>query len=265
MTQRNQSRVFYRHLKTDYATANSAAGTYITDKTGKQYLDACGGAAVSCLGHGHPRIVGAVKAQLDRMAFAHTGFFTNDAAEELASILSEKAPGGPWRVYFLSGGSEANEAALKLARQIQLERGESKRDTFIFRKMSYHGNTLGALSVSGNMSRREKFMPILLPNVRHADPCYAYRLQNEGETDEAYGLRAASSVAAEIENAGENRSISFIAETVGGATLGTPVPAPGYFKEIRRICNETGTLLILDEVMSGMGRTGTLFACEQDG
>ena len=123
MTQSNQSRVFYRHLKTDYATARSAAGAYITDQTGKQYLDASGGAAVSCLGHGHPRIIEAVKAQLDQMAFAHTGFFTNDAAEELAEILSTKAPGGAWRVYFLSGGSEANEAALKLARQIQLERG----------------------------------------------------------------------------------------------------------------------------------------------
>lgn len=265
MPQSNRSRVFYRHLRTDYATAGTGAGAYITDKTGKQYLDASGGAAVSCLGHGHPRIIGAIKGQLDQMAFAHTAFFTNDAAEELAQRLSDKAPGGAWRVYFLSGGSEANEAALKLARQIHVERGETSRDTYIARKMSYHGNTLGALSVSGNLARRATFQPVLLPNVRHAEPCFAFRHKEEDESLEDYGLRAAGTVRSEIEALGEGRAIAFIAETVVGATLGAVAPAPGYFKEIRRICDETGTLLILDEVMSGMGRTGSLFGCEQDG
>ena len=265
MAETNRSRVFYRHLKTDYATVGTGAGAYITDKTGKQYLDASGGAAVSCLGHGHPRIIAAIKAQLDQMAFAHTGFFTNEPAEELAEVLSAKAPGGAWRVYFLSGGSEANEAALKMARQIHVERGETSRDTFLARRMSYHGNTLGALSVSGNLARRATFQPVLLPNVRHAEPCFAFRHKRDDESDEEYGLRAAGTVAAHIEEVGEGRAVSFISETVVGATLGAVPPAPGYFKEIRRICDETGTLMILDEVMSGMGRTGTLFACEQDG
>ncbi|MEM7425151.1 MAG: aspartate aminotransferase family protein [Pseudomonadota bacterium] len=265
MPESNRSRVFYRHLRTDYATAGTGAGAYITDKTGKQYLDASGGAAVSCLGHGHPRIIGAIKAQLDDMAYAHTAFFTNDAAEELAERLSAKAPGGAWRVYFLSGGSEANEAALKLARQIHVERGETSRDTFLARKMSYHGNTLGALSVSGNLARRATFQPVLLPNVRHAEPCFAFRHKRDDESLEEYGLRAAGTLASEIEAVGEGRAVSFMAETVVGATLGAVAPAPGYFKEIRRICDESGALLILDEVMSGMGRTGTLFACEQDG
>jgi adenosylmethionine-8-amino-7-oxononanoate aminotransferase len=265
MSETNRSRVFYRHLKTDYPSAASGSGAYITDASGKQYLDASGGAAISCLGHGHPRIIAAIKDQLDTMAFAHTRFFTHEPAEKLAAKLSAKAPGGAWRVYFLSGGSEANEAAIKLSRQLQVERGAKTRDTYIARQQSYHGNTIGALSLSGNPHRREVFEPVLMHNVRHIAPCFSYRLRQDGESEEAYGARAASALATEIDGLGQDRAIAFFAETVVGSTLGAAPPAPGYFKEIRRICDETGTLLILDEVMAGMGRTGSLFACEQDG
>lgn len=261
----NATRVFHRDLRTMPAEAVAGEGVYLRDAQGRRYLDASGGAAVSCLGHGHPRIIAAIKQQLDRIAFAHTAFFTSGPAEELAEVLSDKAPGGRWRVYYLSGGSEANEAALKLARQIQVERGETGRDHFIARQQSYHGNTLGALSVSGNPGRRRLFEPILLPNVRHIQPCYAYRWQEPGESDEDFGRRSALALEREIEALGEGRAIAFIAETVVGATLGAVPPAPGYFREIRRICDRHGALMILDEVMSGMGRTGTLFACEQDG
>ncbi len=263
--QANASRVFHRALKGDIPQAEGGQGAYLRDAQGKQYLDASGGAAVSCLGHGEPRVIAAIKQQLDRLAFAHTSFFTNAPAEELAEVLSAKAPGGNWRVYFLSGGSEANETALKLARQVQVERGQASRDHFIARHQSYHGNTLGALSVSGNAGRKKIYLPILNGNVRHIMPCYAYRHQEPGESDAAFGQRAAGTLEKEIADLGPERAIAFIAETVVGSTLGAAPPAPGYFKEIRRICDEHGVLMVLDEVMSGMGRTGTLFACEQDG
>ena len=263
--QANASRVFHRHLRGSFPEAAGGDGAYLIDAQGKRYLDASCGAAVSCLGHSDRRIIQAIKDQLDKLAFAHTSFFTNGPAEELAEVLSDKAPGGQWRVYFLSGGSEANETALKLARQIQVERGEASRDHFIAREQSYHGNTLGALAVGGNPNRKKIYLPILNPNVRHIMPCHAYRYQRDGESAEAFGLRAAGALETEIADLGADRTIAFVAETVVGSTLGAAPPAPGYFKEIRRICDAHGALMILDEVMSGMGRTGTLFACEQDG
>jgi adenosylmethionine-8-amino-7-oxononanoate aminotransferase len=265
MTRSNVSRVFHRSLTTPFPEAAGAEGAYIRDATGRQYIDASGGAAVSCLGHGHADVIAAIKNQLDRMAFAHTSFFSNHPAEALAEKLSAKAPGGDWRVYFLSGGSEANEAALKLARQVQVERGQATRDHFVSRQFSYHGNTLGALSVGGRLSNLELFGPILLPNVRKIMPCFAYRWKDEGEDDTAFGLRAAGALQAELADLGTRRAIAFIAETVVGATLGCVPPVPGYFKEIRRICDAHGALMILDEVMCGMGRCGTLFACEAEG
>jgi len=257
--------VFHRHLKTDYPVAVSGQGIYFTDSTGKTYLDGCGGAAVSCLGHGHPRIIEAIKAQAEKLAYAHTSFFTNEPAEELADKLIAAAPEGFSKTYFVSGGSEANEAALKLARQVHYERGEIGRDHFIARKQSYHGNTLGALSVGYNPGRRKAFEAILLPNVSHISPVYAYRHQGSREDDQAYGLRTAQELEQEIKNVGPDKVVAFIAETVVGATMGCVPPAPGYFKEIRRICDQYGVFMILDEVMSGMGRTGYLFACQEDG
>jgi len=258
------SHIFPRHTKQLPPVAVRGEGCYLYDDTGKQYLDASGGAAVSCLGHGDKTIIEAVKAQLDKLAYAHTGFLTSEPAETLADLLIAHAPGDLDRVYLVSGGSEAMEAALKLARQYFVEKGEPKRGRLIARKQSYHGNTMGALSAGGNAWRRAQFGPLLI-DMSHIDPCYEYRLKGNDETPEEYGLRAANLLEEEILRVGPENVMAFAAEPVVGATVGALAPAPGYFKRIREICDRYGILLILDEVMCGMGRTGTLFACEQDG
>jgi adenosylmethionine-8-amino-7-oxononanoate aminotransferase len=255
--------VFPRHSRIATPVVASGEGCYLTDTTGKRYLDASGGAAVSCLGHGDREVIDAVKDQLDRIAYAHTSFFTSEPAETLADLLIENAPAGLDRVYFVSGGSEAAEAAVKLARQYFLEKGQPQRSRLIARQQSYHGNTLGALAAGGNAWRRAQFAPLLM-DVSHIPPCYAYRYQEEGESDAAYGKRAAQALEDEILRLGPETVMAFMAEPVVGATLGAVPPAPGYYKRIREICDKYGVLLILDEVMCGMGRTGTLFACEQD-
>lgn len=257
------SHVFPRHTRSATPVAVGGEGCYLIDVDGKRYLDGSGGAAVSCLGHGDAEITSAIKAQLDKVAFAHTGFFTSEPAEALADLLIEHAPEGIERVYFVSGGSEATEAAIKLARQYFVEKGEPKRGKLIARKQSYHGNTIGALSAGGNELRRAQFAPLLL-DVSHIEPCYEYRLRRDDETPEAYGRRAADALEAEILRLGPETVMAFMAEPVVGATVGAVPAAPGYFKRIREICDQYGVLLILDEVMCGMGRTGTLFACEQD-
>jgi adenosylmethionine-8-amino-7-oxononanoate aminotransferase len=258
------SHIFPRHTKQLPPVAVRGEGCYLYDDTGKQYLDASGGAAVSCLGHGDKTIIDAIKAQLDQLAYAHTGFLTSEPAETLADLLIEHAPGDLDRVYLVSGGSEAMEAALKLARQYFVEKGAPKRGRLIARKQSYHGNTMGALSAGGNAWRRAQFGPLLI-DMSHIDPCYEYRLKREDETLEAYGLRAANLLEEELLRVGPENVMAFAAEPVVGATAGAVTAAPGYFKRIREICDQYGILMILDEVMCGMGRTGSLFACEQDG
>ena len=239
-------------------------GIELFDRNGKRYIDASGGAAVSCLGHGHPDILAALHKQLDALAYAHTGFFTTDVAEKLADRLVEDAPQGIDHVYLVSGGSEAIEAAIKMARQYFVETGESQRRHIIARRQSYHGNTLGALATGGNEWRRAQFRPLLI-ETHHIDPCYAYRLQEPGESDADYAARSAQALEDKILELGPDQVIAFVAETVVGATLGAVPPVADYFKRIRAICDRYGVLLILDEVMCGMGRTGTLHACEQDG
>ncbi|WP_115937361.1 aspartate aminotransferase family protein [Aestuariispira insulae] len=256
--------VFHRQLKAAMPVAAKGDGPYIVDTEGKKYIDASGGAAVSCLGHSHPRVIQAIKDQVDQIAFAHTGFFTSEPAEQLADHLVSRAPGQINHVYFVSGGSEAVEASLKLARQYFLEKGEGQRSLFIARRQSYHGNTLGALSVGGNEWRRTPFAPMLI-DAEHVSPCYGYRDRQPDESDEAYGLRVADELESRLKEVGPEKVIAFVAEPVVGATAGALAPVPGYFKRIREICDKNGILLILDEVMCGMGRTGTLFACEQDG
>jgi adenosylmethionine-8-amino-7-oxononanoate aminotransferase len=256
--------VFHRQLTDAMPRAVGGEGAYLIDEAGKRYLDASGGAAVSCLGHSDPDVIAAIKDQVDKLAFAHTGFFTSEPAEKLADFLAEAAPGNLSMAYFVSGGSEAVEAALKMARQYHLERGDTSRTRFIARRQSYHGNTVGALSVGGNVWRREPYKEMLIETT-HIAPCYAYRDRRDDESEEEYGLRVANELEAEILRLGPENVAAFIAETVGGATAGVIPPVPGYFRRIREICNEYGVLLILDEVMCGMGRTGTLFACEQDG
>ena len=258
------SHVFPRHTKASYPTATSAEGCYIYDQSGKAYLDMSGGAAVSCLGHGDPEVLAAIDQQARQLAFAHTGFFTSEPAEELADLLIENAPGRLDRCYFVSGGSEAVEAALKLARQYFLEIGQPNRSHIIARRQSYHGNTLGALATGGNLWRREPFEP-LLAEVSHISPCFEYAEKADSETSWDYGQRVANELEAEINRVGPDRVMAFVAEPVVGATAGAVPPVEGYFKRVREICDQYGVLLILDEVMCGMGRTGTLFSHEHDG
>ncbi|MEP7302740.1 MAG: aspartate aminotransferase family protein [Caldimonas sp.] len=259
----NPTHILHRQMRQALPVAVSSRGMTITDAQGKTYLDASGGAAVSCLGHGHPEVLSAMHAQIDRLAYAHTSFFTSEMAEQLADTLIDGAPPGTSHVYFVSGGSEAIEAALKMARQYFVEIGEPERTRFIARRQSYHGNTLGALAVGGNAWRRRQFAPLLI-DVTHVAPCYAYRDQAAGETAEQYGRRLVDELAAAIEQVGPRHVIAFVAETVVGATLGAVPPVPGYLKGVRELCTRHGILLILDEVMCGMGRTGTLHACEQE-
>jgi adenosylmethionine-8-amino-7-oxononanoate aminotransferase len=256
--------LLHRSIQAKLPVAVGGKGIELFDREGRAYIDASGGAAVSCLGHGHPDVLKVLHAQLDRIAYAHTSFFTTDVAEELADRLIADAPAGIGHVYLVSGGSEAIEAALKMARQYFVEKGESQRRHIIARRQSYHGNTLGALATGGNEWRRSQFKPLLI-ETHHIDPCFAYHFQRPGETDADYAARAAQALEDKILELGADEVIAFVAETVVGATAGAVSPVADYLKRIRAICDRYGVLLILDEVMCGMGRTGTLHACEQDG
>jgi adenosylmethionine-8-amino-7-oxononanoate aminotransferase len=256
--------VLHRSIAHRYPTAVSGKGIFVRDETGKEYLDASGGAAVSCLGHSHPDIIAAMRAQLDNLEYAHTSFFTSEAAEELADDLVAHAPASLGHAFFVSGGSEAIEAALKLARQYFVERGEPQRRFLIARRQSYHGVTLGALAVGGREWQRRQFTPLLI-ETHHVSPVYEYRERRPDETSEGYGERLARELDSKIAELGGRNVIAFVAETVVGATMGAVPAVPGYFKRVREICDRHSILLILDEVMCGMGRTGTLHACEQEG
>jgi adenosylmethionine-8-amino-7-oxononanoate aminotransferase len=260
------SAVLHRSLNTTLPEVVAGDGSWLIDRAGRRYLDASGGAAVSCLGHSHPGVIAAIQAQVAQVAFAHTGFFTNGPAERLAARLIDLAPAGfgAGRAAFVGSGSEAMEVALKLARQYQVERGEMGRSHIIARRMSYHGNTLGALAVGGNPGRRAMYAPMLM-ETSHIAPCHPYRFRDEGETEFAYGQRVANELEEEIQRVGPERVAAFVAEPVVGATLGCVPAVSGYFQRIREICDRHGALFIADEVMCGMGRTGTWFACEQEG
>ena len=257
------SHIFPRHTKSSLPIAVKGEGSYIFDDSGKSYLDASGGAAVSCLGHAHPTVIKALHRQLDELTYAHTSFFTSEQAEKLADRLCLEAPKGIDRVYLVSGGSEAIEAALKLARQYYVEKGETNRKAIIARQQSYHGNTLGALAAGGNKWRRDQFAPLLI-DTHHIAPCFAYRGKNESEDDFDYGQRVANELEHKLLELGPETVMAFIAEPVVGATAGAVTAVDGYFRRIREICDKYGVLLILDEVMCGMGRTGYLYACEHD-
>jgi adenosylmethionine-8-amino-7-oxononanoate aminotransferase len=256
--------LLHRSIHTPPRRAVAAEGIHFTDAEGRRYIDASGGAAVSCLGHAHPDVLAALHAQLDKLAYAHTGFFTTDVAEALADTLITGAPEGLSHVYLVSGGSEAVEAALKMARQYFTETGQPQRRHIIARRQSYHGNTLGALAAGGNEWRRAQFKPLLM-QAHHIAPCFAYREQHTGETDAAYATRAAAELEAKIIELGPDTVAAFVAEPVVGATAGAVPAVADYFKQIRAICDRYGVLLILDEVMCGMGRTGYRYACDYDG
>ena len=258
-----KSNVFPRHSSYDLPNAVGGDGCYIIDEKGKRYLDASGGAAVSCLGHSDKTIQKAIIEQTEKLAFAHTSFFTSEPAELLANLLAKHSPEGLDKVYFVSSGSEAVEASLKLARQYFVEIGKPEKHKVISRKQSYHGNTLGALAAGGNVWRRS-FFEKLLVETSLISPCYPYRHQTQNETELEYGLRVANELEEEIINLGSENVMAFIAETVVGATAGALTPVSGYFKRVREICDKYDVLLILDEVMCGMGRTGSLFACDDE-
>ncbi|GGG34766.1 aspartate aminotransferase family protein [Caldovatus sediminis] len=259
------SHLVHRSLRSDPPIAVSGRGIYLYDAEGREVIDGSGGAAVACLGHAHPKVLAAMKAQMEKLCYAHTALFSCESAERLADIMVGHAPGGLTHAYFCSSGSEGNEAALKMARQYFLEIGQPQRTRFIARRQSYHGNTLGALAAGGNAMRRKPYLPILSDAFSHVSPCYAYRDRRDDESDEQYVARLAAELEAEFQRLGPDTVIAFIAETVVGATLGCVAALPGYFKAVREICDRHGALLILDEVMSGVGRCGTLHAWEQEG
>jgi len=255
--------IIHRNPRSTLPLAASGDGAHIVDRDGKRYFDASGGAAVSCLGHAHPEVRAAVREQMDRLEYAHTSFFTTEAAESLAALLAELSPPGLGNAYFVSGGSEAVETALKLARQYHVERGQPQRYRYIARRQSYHGNTLAALSIGGNMARRALYQPTLIES-HHVSPCFPFRYREAGETDEQYGGRLAAELEAKLQELGPDTVAAFVAETVVGATAGTVAAVPGYFSKIRQVCDRHGVLLILDEVMCGLGRTGSYHAFEQE-
>lgn len=257
------SHALHRSLLHRPPRAERGDGVYVYDENGKRYLDGCGGAAVSCLGHSHPDVIAAIQHQSQTLPYAHTSFFTTDVMERLADTLVSAAP-GMGKVLLLSGGSETIEAALKLSRQYFVETGEPERHLFIARRQSYHGNTLGALATGGNQWRRANFAPIMVEG-HHIAPCFEYRERRDDETLEEYGRRTANELETKIQELGPANVAGFVAETVVGATAGAVAPAPGYFTRIREICDHYGVHLILDEVMCGTGRTGTMMAYEQEG
>lgn len=256
--------VMHRSSRPNLATIASGDGVFLIDQQGNRYLDACGGAAVSCLGHSNERVKQAIIDQVTRIPYAHTGFFTSEPQEQLAEHLLRHAYGDFSQVYFVMGGSEAIETSLKLARQYFVETGKPEKKLFIAREQSYHGNTLGALAIGGNLARRKPFDPILVEG-HYVPTCYEYRDRRDDEDEFQYGQRIANALETKILTLGAENVAAFVAETVGGATSGCLTAPIGYFKRIREICDQYDVLLILDEIMCGMGRTGTLHACEQEG
>ena len=261
----SKSRVLHRSLRETPPKAVGGEGVWLIGEDGQRILDASGGAAVSCLGHQHPRVLEAMARQASKLAYAHTSFFSSEPAEALADKLVGHEPGGLGYAYLVSGGSEAIEAAIKLARQYFIEAGQPQRQRFIARRQSYHGNTLGALAAGGNAWRREPYAPLLSSAFSHVTPAFAYHEKRDSESEADFVARLAAELEAEFQRLGPENVVAFIAEPVVGATAGC-VPAPdGYFRAVREICDRHGALLILDEVMCGMGRTGTRHAWEQEG
>ncbi len=259
------SRVFHRNLAAAPMIATHGEGIYLHTADGRKIIDGSGGAAVACLGHGNARVNAAIAEQLSRVAYVHTALFTNQASEELADIILDGEPGGLTHAWFCSSGSEGNEAAIKLARQYHLERGEPQRTRFIARRQGYHGTTLGALALGGNVMRRTPYEPLLSDSFSLVSPCFSYRFKRDDESDAQYVDRLGLELEAEIARLGPQNVAAFFAETVVGATTGCVVAVPGYFKRMREVCDRHGVLLVLDEVMCGMGRTGTMHAWEQEG
>ncbi|HHV78661.1 MAG TPA: aspartate aminotransferase family protein [Firmicutes bacterium] len=260
----NDSNVFYRDVKKTYPVIVRGEGVYLWDKDGNRYLDGCAGALVANIGHGVAEVAKAMAEQASQLGFAHGSRFTTPAQIGFARRIAEQAPGSLKKVYFISGGSEATESALKLARQYYLERDKkSQKYKIIARWHSYHGNTIGALSMSGHAPRRRKYQPLLC-SFPHIPACYCYRCEF-GLTYPGCQLRCAYALEDAIKMEGPENIAAFIAETVVGAAAGALVPPPEYYRIIREICDRYDVLFIADEVMCGIGRTGKFFAIEHWG
>ncbi|KAJ7509866.1 pyridoxal phosphate-dependent transferase [Mycena galericulata] len=246
--------------------AVAAEGSYIELESGQKLLDAVGGAAVSCLGSAHPAVNKALKEQIDRVSYVYNMQLSNQPAEELATLLTETSNGAFELCGFASGGSEAMEGVIKLARQYFHETGQPQRTNFIARQLSFHGNTIATLSLAYHPTRRAPYAAILDDkHFHHVSPAYAKRFQRPEETEADYVERPRAELEAKFLELGPDTVIGFVAETVVGATTGV-LPAPkGYFKAMKSVCDKYGALLILDEVMSGMGRMGTMHAWESFG
>lgn len=258
-----KSPVFFRDLEHPPLLAVRGEGVYLYDAAGRRYLDAASGAAVCALGHGHPEVIATLRAQADKLAYAHPLRFTSPPMLELAEALTSTAPSNLSRVYFVSGGSEANETAIKLARQYHLACGRPGKYKVISRRVSYHGATLGALALSGQVARRRAFAPMLLP-APTAAPAYCYRCPF-GKTPDTCALECADDLERVILYEGPENVAAFIAEPVSGSSAPGAYPPDAYWRRIREICDRYEVLLIVDEVMSGMGRTGRWWAIQHSG
>ncbi|KAJ5887950.1 Pyridoxal phosphate-dependent transferase major region subdomain 2 [Penicillium taxi] len=256
--------LLHRSLHQKPLVAVSASGHEITLHNGSRVIDACGGAAVAILGHGNMEVIEATFQQMKQVSYVHTLAYTTTSSEELADLLVGDAPGGLIKAFFVGSGSEANDGAMKLARQFFFEKGETQRTHFIARRQGYHGNTFGSMSLSNNVSRLLPYKDVLLPNVSHVSPCYEYQFRKEGESSVEYVARLAAELDAEFQRVGPGNVIAFVAETVGGATSGCITAEPGYHAAMRDVCWKHGALYILDEIMCGMGRTGSTFAWQQE-
>lgn len=260
------SSAFHRDLvATTIREAVAGDGVYIIDRNGKRYIDGSSGSGPSCLGHSNTAVRAAMHNQIDKIAYAHTAFFTSGPMEDLAENLCSDAPDPLSHVWFTNSGAEAADAALKLTRQYFIDVGQPERHIVIGRSAGYVGSTIAGLAAGGSQQRRDPFKLILPTNTAHIGPAYSYRGMREDETADEFALRTARELEATIERVGPTNVSAFICETVVGSILGAVTAPRGYFREIRRICDRYGILFILDEVMCGMGRVGTKYAFSQEG
>lgn len=255
---KNEDFVLHREIGRDYPVAERAEGSYVYDTAGRRYLDAAGSYFVMSAGHAVTDVIEAITGQLRQLDFAHTGFFTTDVARRFAARLVSLAPEGFAKVYFATSGSAANEAAVKLARQYHALTGKPEKTRVIARWHSYHGGSLGALSLTGHVPRRQPFDPLLLP-FPHIDPPYCYRCP-WGKTPDSCSIDCAAELEKTIQLIGPQYISAFIVEPVSGGPLGAAVPPDPYLPRIREICDRYDVLLIVDEVITGAGRTGTSLA-----
>lgn len=256
--------VFHRKSDRTLPMAVRGEGIWLIDDAGNRYLDGGGsGAGMTALGHGNAEIAEAIASQARLLSFIHGALFTTEPLEQLAEELARSAPAGLTRVFFASGGSEANEVALMMAKQVAHEKGEDSRHKIISRRNSFHGATIGLLGVSGDVLRQRPFAALIGDSIKIA-PTYGYRDQRIDESDADYGLRVANELDTAIRAAGPETVLAFIAETIGGSSSGALTAPPGYYERVREICDAHGVALVLDEVYCGLGRSGTAHACLQE-